>query len=165
MQSNEIRVDIGCGLKKPEGFIGIDVRDFPGVDYVMNVGKEKLPFKDNSVDVITSIHVFEHFYPEELFFCIEECFRVLKPTGFLHIEVPKAGTRAYYIHPDHKLQFTEDTFGFFQVPGNEEHRDPHGYLTGFWHIQMLLNDNPEAISVNLFPNKQGGRYPFVKVLH
>lgn len=156
-----LKVNLGCGLRKDKGWYGIDIRDFKGVDCVMNIGEEKLPFEDNSVDQIKAIHVLEHLYPDELFFCIEECFRVLKPKGFFKIEVPKAGTPAYYINPDHKIQFVEDTFGFFQVPS--EGIDPHGYLKGFWHVQILKNENPEAITVKMYPNKPNGKFDYVKV--
>ena len=167
----KIFLDIGCGYKKPEGsseieWVGLDIRDFPGVDHVLNIGKDKFPIEDNSVDFIQSIHVFEHLYPEELFHCIEECWRVLKPQGKIHIEVPKAGTPAYYIHPDHKIQYVEDTFGFFQVPGNERNEDPHGYLKGFWHVDVLKDhDNKQAVHVDMYPNKPEGKFPYVEVKH
>lgn len=163
---SKILLDIGCGLRKTirEGWecIGIDSRSFDGVDIVANIGKDKFPLEDNSVDEIRSIHVFEHLYPEELFFCMEECFRVIKPSGLLHIEVPKAGTPAYFIHPDHKIQFMEDTFGFFHVP--HQGKDPHGYMKGFWHVNIIKEGTYEQhIKVDMFPNKEGGRFPFVEV--
>lgn len=167
--TRKIGIDLGCGMKKPvstkeEKWYGVDIRPFDGVDFVMNIGKEPISLADNSVDIITAVHLFEHFYPEELFFCIEECWRLLKPQGVLKISVPKAGTPAYYIHPDHKIQFVEDTFGFFQVPGNEDRSDPHGYLTGFWHVNArTAPGNPQAIDVDMHPNKPGGKFPYVEV--
>lgn len=159
-----VKLSIGCGMRKPDGWIGLDIRKFKCVDHVLNVGKEKWPLKDNSVDYAESVHLFEHFYPEELFFAMDEAWRVLKPDGVLHIEVPKADTRAFYIHPDHKLHFIEETFGFFAVPDNEGHVDPHGYLKHFWHIKSVFAhpDNPENIHADLIPNKPGGA-GYVKV--
>lgn len=156
-----IEVNLGCGNVKQKGWVGIDIRKFPAVDYVMNVGKEKLPFEDNSVDKIHADHLFEHFYPHELIFCVEECFRVLKPSGHLLVSVPRAGTLAYYVHPDHKIQFVEETFSFFQVPA--EGKDILGYLKGFWHIVGMESSNPQAFSVKMFPNKPGGRYDYKEV--
>lgn len=159
-----LKVDLGCGMRKECGWFGIDVRQFKCVDKVMNCGKELLPFEDNSVDEIKSIHLFEHMYPEEFLFCMAECWRVLNPNGFIHIEVPKAGTQAFYIHPDHKLHFTQDTFGFFLVPDNKGHVDIHGYLDGFWHMEIVDQPNPENVSVNLYPNKpKNKRFPYVEV--
>jgi len=168
MQLNkEICIDLGSGMRTmkdngSEKWYGVDIRKFEGIYYVLDIGKEKLPFKDNSVKFIRSIHLFEHLYPEQLFFSVDECWRVLKPKGCLHIEVPKAGTMAYYIHPDHKIQFVENTFGFWQVPANG--KDPHGYLTKFWHVSVLKNGNPENITVEMYPNKPHGRFPFKRII-
>ena len=162
----KIKLDLGCGMRKRENdfeswWYGVDIRNFDGVDFVLDLGSEKLPFENDFVDEIQAIHLFEHFYPEQLFFCINECWRVLKPKGRLHIEVPKAGTLAYFIHPDHKIQFVEDTFGFWQVPAFG--KDPHGYIDKYWHVEILPTDHLEHIKVDMYPNKPNGRYDFVKI--
>lgn len=157
-----LRVDLGCGLVKQEGWVGIDLRPFKGVDYVLNLEREVFPFGDSSVDEFKAGHLFEHFTPEGLFWCVEECWRCLKPTGQFLISVPKAGTRAWYAHPDHRIHFTEDTFGFFQVPA--EGKDPHGYLKHFWHVSILETPNPEEVRVLMYPNKKGNPYyPYQEV--
>lgn len=156
-------------MKKPvrlgEKWYGIDIRQFKGVDYVLDAGKDPYPFKDSSVDFIQAIHLFEHFYSHEIFHAMEECWRILKPNGILHIEVPKAGTPAFYIHPDHKAHWVEDTFGFFQVPDNEGHVDDHGYLEGFWYTSILDPHNPHAVHADMQPNKKGAtHHPYVTVV-
>jgi SAM-dependent methyltransferase len=163
---DKIALDLGAGKSKVnhEGYktLGVDIRNFDGIDIVMNLGKENIPFEDSSIDLISANHLFEHFYPEQLFHCIDECWRVLKPTGYLHIEVPKAGTPAYYLHPDHKIQFIEDTFGFWQVPSGGY--DPHGYINKYWHV-MVDKKQPfeQHIHVNMYPNKPDGRFDFVEI--
>lgn len=161
LEKKPVKIELGCGMRKPLDTFGIDIRDYKKVDLVANVGKESLQFPDDSVDEIRSIHLFEHMYPEELFYCIEECWRVMKPLGVLHIEVPLAGTLAYYVHPDHKIQFKHETFGFFQVPSGGV--DPHGYLKGFWHVETLKNGNPENITMRLHPNKPHGKFEYIEV--
>ena len=160
-EGKKIRVELGCGMRKPVDTFGIDIRDYKSVDLVANVGKESMQFPDDSVEEIRSIHLFEHMYPDELFYCIEECWRIPTPSGTLHVEVPLAGTLAYYIHPDHKIQFVQDTFGFFQVPAGGI--DPHGYLKVFWHVGIRHNSNPENITAQLHPNKPGGKFEYVEV--
>lgn len=159
-------LELGCGMKKPVRtdweVIGVDIRPFDGVDHVLNVGKDKWPFPDNYFDYINASHLLEHLYPEELFFCMDEAWRVCKPKGFFHIDVPMAGTPAYYVHPDHKIQFKVDTFGFFMPPSGG--KDPHGYLKGFWHVTARVAEgNRHAISADLTPNKPGGNYDYVKI--
>jgi predicted SAM-dependent methyltransferase len=155
-------LDLGCGMRKAGGWVGVDIRPYKDVDFVFNVGKDKFPFPDNYFEKIQAIHLFEHLYPEELFHCVDECWRVLKPTGYLHVEVPEAGTPAYYIHPDHKIQFKPNTFSFFQVPAHGN--DLHGYLKGYWHVGILTeNIPPEAVHVDMWPNKPNGRFDYEEV--
>lgn len=101
-----IRVDIGCGKQKREGFFGIDIIPFEGVDKVMNAGKDKWPFKDGSVDEVHASHFVEHLEPMERVHFVNELYRVLKnPTydnagkmisGLATVIVPHwASQRAY----------------------------------------------------------------------
>lgn len=155
-------LDVGCGLRKAGGWIGLDIRKFDGVDFVLNVGKDDFPFPDNYFSKIQSIHTLEHLYPEELFHCVDECWRVCKPDGFFHVEVPAFGTQAWNIHPDHKLMWNKDMLSFFQPPDSGV--DPHGYLRGFWHVEFLEHPNPETLEWNWYPNKPGiTRYPYKEV--
>lgn len=73
-----LRVDIGCGKNKREGFLGVDVIDFEGVDVVMDAGKDKWPWKDGTVDEIHASHFVEHLEPEERIHFVNELYRVLK---------------------------------------------------------------------------------------
>ena len=105
--SKPIKLDLGCGKnKKGPDYIGLDELDFEGVDIVINVGKDKWPFKDGSVDEVHASHFVEHLYPEERIHFVNELDRVLvKPEynnasaiikGFATIIVPHwASQRAY----------------------------------------------------------------------
>jgi hypothetical protein len=42
---NKLRLDLGCGSRKKEGTIGIDIQAQPSVDYVLNIQTEPLPFQ------------------------------------------------------------------------------------------------------------------------
>ena len=39
-----LKIDLGCGSNKKEGYIGVDILDVPGVDYVTDLSKNPLPF-------------------------------------------------------------------------------------------------------------------------
>lgn len=159
-------LDIGSGLRPRQSdsethWYSSDIRNFPNIDYVFNIGTDKFPFTDNELDELRATHVLEHLYPEQLFHCMDECFRILKPDGFFHIEVPLFGTSAWNIHPDHKMHWTRDMVGFFQVPADY---DRHGYLNGFWHIEFLPIEHPEHLKFRLYPNKIGiKRYPYKEI--
>ena len=101
-----ILVDLGCGKNKrgPE-WIGVDNIKFDGVDLVLNVGKQKWPWKDGTVDQVHASHFVEHLKPAERIHFVNELFRVLKKpeylngaltVGFCTVIVPHwASQRAY----------------------------------------------------------------------
>lgn len=106
-EQKPILVDIGCGTnKRKDGeWIGIDIIKFDGVDIVMDAGKKKWPFKDESVDEVHASHFVEHLEPMERVHFVNELHRVLKKPvyenavlirGFATIIVPHwASQRAY----------------------------------------------------------------------
>lgn len=92
----EIKIDIGCGTQKREGFTGIDARKFDGVDIVCNVGTEKWPFSDSSVSEAHASHLVEHLTAPERIHFVNELYRVLKPGSQATLITPHwASTRAY----------------------------------------------------------------------
>lgn len=91
-----IRLDFGCGKRKLEGFIGIDIRQFDGVDIVMNAGADTWPWEDGTVEAIYGSHFIEHLTVKERIHFVNEAYRVLKPQGTLHLIAPHAfSARAY----------------------------------------------------------------------
>jgi len=88
------RLEIGSGPKRREGFITLDLSwqtDFP---YDLSLG---LPFPSNSIGLIYSEHVLEHFYHDEVKFILKECHRVLQKDCVFSVAVPKVylALRAY----------------------------------------------------------------------
>lgn len=106
-----IKIDLGCGINKPQGYVGIDTIDIEGVDIVRDVEKRGLPFSDNSVTLIRANSFLEHL--EDLIFVMNECWRVLKEDGYLVGKVPKAGSDAGFRDPTHKRFFVVNTFKYF----------------------------------------------------
>jgi len=58
-----VKLDIGCGANKQEGFVGMDVRDLPNVDIVQNIEQFPWALPDESVSLATASHVLEHINP------------------------------------------------------------------------------------------------------
>lgn len=91
IKRNKVRayreLEICPGLKRLEGFETLNIIDGRSVDYIADIS-EKLPFVDESFDLIYASHVIEHvpwFLQKQLF---SELFRILKPNGVLEIWVP-----------------------------------------------------------------------------
>jgi predicted SAM-dependent methyltransferase len=83
----DVKLHIGCGERYIPGFIHIDVRKLPHVDYVTSADKLDM-FKDNSVDLVYACHILEHFRRNQILDVLREWHRVLKHGGILRIAVP-----------------------------------------------------------------------------
>ncbi|MEV4710681.1 methyltransferase domain-containing protein [Micromonospora sp. NPDC049374] len=92
-------VDLGCGATKQwPGNLGLDIFPAPGVDAVADLSGS-LPLADDSVDVLFAVHILEHlidFLP-----LLDECHRVLRPGGVLHVMSPWWGHVNAVADPTH----------------------------------------------------------------
>ncbi len=110
-QSNGLRLDIGCGFNKKNGFIGIDRSKEVGADYVLDIEKEPIPFDDSTVTEIHCAHLVEHL-PDLISF-MNECHRVLTPCGTMTILAPYYTAIQASQDPTHVRYINERTFCYF----------------------------------------------------
>lgn len=124
-------VDLGCGASK-RGNIGIDRIAYPNVDIVCNLGFEKIPLSDNSVDKVMAYDFLEHlpavvcypilqsgkalkwktYYPR--IFLLREVHRILKPGGIFESSTPHEKSRAWAQDPTHAAPpWTDETWNYF----------------------------------------------------
>ncbi len=90
-----LKLDLGCGINKREGFLGVDSRKFNGVDVVADLTK-KWPWKNNTVEEVNASHVVEHMTAPQRIHFVNELHRVLIPGGKATIATPHwASMRAY----------------------------------------------------------------------
>jgi len=80
-------LEIGPGKERLPGFETLDIMGGKQIDYVLDATK-KLPFDDDTFDVIYASHVLEHVPWFEVERVLEEWVRVLAPGGRLEIWVP-----------------------------------------------------------------------------
>lgn len=81
------KVSLGCGKRKIDGFIHVDLDDFPHIDYRHRI--DQLPmFENDSVELIYASHVLEYFDRIQVKDVLTEWRRVLKVGGILRIGVP-----------------------------------------------------------------------------
>ena len=146
-----VKLDLGCGPSKKEGFIGIDKLPLPGVDYVADI-ESGLPFlPDNCADELYSSHFLEHIDDLELF--LKECHRILKPEGLFNIYVPHFSNPWFYSDYTHKRFFGLYTFLYFSDNNYKYTRKvPSFYTTFKFRVieQRLIFKSPPFYFRNLF---------------
>ena len=101
-----IKLDIGCGKNKKEGYVGVDIDPESKADIVASA--LNLSFSDNSVDEIYSRHMVEHFTPDEAEKFFNEIYRVLKIGGKadLKIDCDWSKGRLLKKDPTHKYRYS-----------------------------------------------------------
>ena len=132
-----LKLDIGCGKNKREGFIGVDQYQFDGVDLVLNVVRRDSvpmgpaiydnekgvnvvavmpsdftpwPWEDSSVDEAHSSHFVEHLTPVERCHFFNELWRVLKPGAQVTIITPHWSNARAYGDPTHQWPAISEWF-------------------------------------------------------
>lgn len=123
-------ISIGCGFRH-DGLIGIDKGDY-GQKYVRDL-RRGLPFDDNSIDHIIADNVLEHIPKTETFgeddfvFIMNECLRVLKKGGTIHILAPTGDNDTFHKDPTHHRGFTVKSLKYM-LP---EDKWEYGFVKGW----------------------------------
>jgi hypothetical protein len=154
-----LRLDLGCGINKIDGFIGVDSLKLPGVDIVADLTKT-WPWKNNSVDEIYMSHTLEHFTQEERVHVMNEMYRVLKPvtydtagkaiTGVATIITPSVFSGRAYGDPTHKWPAISDWF--------------YLYLNKTWRMGDGKDNQANAPHADYMYNKKGYNCDFERTL-
>jgi SAM-dependent methyltransferase len=155
-----LKLDLGCGKTKREGFTGVDRRQFEGVDVVWDITKTPWPWADESVEEVHCSHVLEHLdhnrhNPERVRF-MNEIYRVLVKGGKATIITPHwASNRAYgdFTHADKPVSemffyYLLKSWRVQNAPDNDVEWNPDGYTCDFdatWGYTMHPAIQPRNI--------------------
>lgn len=93
-----LKLNIGSGNKKIEGFLNVDVLNWNGNTDIL-LDATKTPYPDwhyNQVAEIVSEEFLEHISFRKTFGIIKEWHRILMPGGSLKIQVPDIGKMMIY---------------------------------------------------------------------
>jgi len=105
-----MKLNLGCGTKKIEGYVNVDCIKEVKPDIVCDLEKP-MPFKDESADEILCDNVLEHI--EDAVSFIKEIHRIAKKDARIIIRVPYYRAKTAYSDITHKHFFTENTFRYF----------------------------------------------------
>lgn len=146
-----MKLDIGCGKHKKEGFIGVDAIAFDGVDVVLNL-TDRWPWEDGSVEEIHASHVVEHFASPQRCWVMNEMYRVLQPGGKATIIVPSWSSGRAYGDPTHQWPPVSEMWFYYLGKKWRDEQAPHtnsmlecdfDATWGYGMHQSLLARNPE----------------------
>ena len=110
-----IKLNIGCGDSKLEGYINIDINEDNNPDIALDI-RRGIPLPDGSVSEILFFHTIEHIEEKHHFSLLLEFRRLLREDGFMLISYPEfkkcaqhyinnyLGDRVYWKHTIYGLQ-------------------------------------------------------------
>lgn len=127
-----LKLHLGCGSNRLEGYTNIDWRKTSATDLVCDI--RKLPYPDNSVDIIETYHAIEHLPRHHIRKTLLNWLRVLTPGGTLIIECPDfdESVSRYVQGEDKQL---DAIFGHQRFEG-----DYHLFGYNFKRLSSLLKD-------------------------
>ena len=108
MEMTGFYLNCGCGDNKKDGWINLDLPVNPKADIHCNLEEAKLPFDNDSMNMIEAHHVIEHIH--NLIPLLNEFHRILKPMGILHLMVPEFPCEAAVADLTHVRYFVPATF-------------------------------------------------------
>lgn len=108
---------LGAGRKKENGFTTLDQYKYLNPDIVCQLGVQKIPLQNDSVDYVKAIHVLEHIGKQgetaDWFYFWEELYRIMKPNGELYFEAPKWNSVWGFADPSHVRLLSPESLVFF----------------------------------------------------
>lgn len=106
-----IRLDLGCGNRKREGWLGVDSNPAVKPDVLHSLEQFPYPFPDSHADEIVMDNCLEHL--QEQLKVLEELHRVAKPGALITLHVPYFRAHWAYNDPTHVRFFSVETFYHF----------------------------------------------------
>jgi SAM-dependent methyltransferase len=104
-------LDVGCGVNKYPGAIGIDINPATAADVICNLDRFPYPFADGAFDQLRAIHVIEHL--TDVIRAMEEFHRLVRTGGRVRIETPHYTDFSSFCDPTHKQHLNSFSFRYF----------------------------------------------------
>lgn len=145
-----LKLDLGCGPSKKEGFHGVDIRDIPGVDTVHDLRKGPWPWDSGSVAEVYSSHFLEHLTAPERVTFFNEMYRVMKIGGTALIVSPHWSNMVAYGDPTHQWPPISEFLAFYLTklwregdgtPANQPNAAHTGFTCDFDWVVGVAFDN------------------------
>jgi hypothetical protein len=121
-----VKLDIGCGQSKAEGFVGIDAVKCDGVDIVHDLRVVPWPIDAESVEEARCMHFFEHLTGAERMIFMDELYRVMQRGAKVAIQVPYWSSARAIQDPTHQWPpVSETSFLYFNKGWRVDNKIDH----------------------------------------
>ena len=108
---NPLILDVGCGINKRPGAIGLDRNPDTAADVIADLDRFPYPFADGSFDELYAIHVIEHV--QDVIRTMEEFHRLVRKGGLVRIETPHYTDFSSFCDPTHRSHLNSYSFRYF----------------------------------------------------
>lgn len=100
--NKNVKLNLGCGNKKLDGYLNIDFSEYCKPDLIMDLENVPYPFLSDTVSEIRMKSVLEHISqdPKKFFPVMQELYRICSNSALVFIECP---------HPFHRWQVVDFT--------------------------------------------------------
>ena len=127
-------INLGCGLNKIDGTIGIDKVFSSSADIIADI--HFLPIRNNSIDLVIAKSFLEHF--DNPINILDEIYVILKTGGKIRAYIPHAFGRDAFDDPTHKSFFTLNTIDYFCGKAMEYYPGKK-YKIGYRKLRIKIN--------------------------
>jgi len=111
----KIKLNLGCGFQKLEGFVNVDISDISEPDVKHDLMQFPWPFETSSVDHIVAKDILEHVgnSSDDFIAVIKEMYRVSANGAAWEVQFPHHRSDLAYDDPTHIRRLTQTTFKMF----------------------------------------------------
>jgi hypothetical protein len=148
-------LNLGCGRHRLPDCINIDSCALENPDVVCDLGVDRWPFDDNTVDGAVASHILEHLAGDTFFHFLQELYRVSKNGAVIEVKLPWPTHDIFRQDPTHARPVMPTTLAMFSRKFIDELAAREMYLTDFGrrygvdfdfdpHIQYVFDKHVDA---------------------
>jgi hypothetical protein len=130
-----LKLNLGCGYNRMDGFVNVDVSPACDPDVVANLEEVPWPWASDSVEAVAFNHSLEHMCAaaEKFLALMSELYRVCCHEAVIQVRVPHPRHDDFLDDPTHVRVITPALFYLFDRRKNDEWRERKCSNTPFAH--------------------------------